>query len=88
MAKLTTEERKEIPKKDFAVKGGKYPIEDKSHARNALARSSGKAVHEEVEEKVKRKFPSIKVDSGGYVHKTAGRGKSRRGTSDGFMKGR
>ena len=44
MAKLTYGERKEMPKKDFALpskrKGGKggFPIEDKAHARNALAR--------------------------------------------------
>ena len=38
MAKLTTEARKEIPSKDFAGPDRSYPIEDKAHARNALAR--------------------------------------------------
>lgn len=62
MAKLTTKERKKIPKKDFALKGGKYPIEDKSHARNALARVAQHgtpAQKKEVKEKVHKKYPSI-----------------------------
>jgi hypothetical protein len=42
MAKLTTKARKEIPAKDFAGPDRSYPIEDRSHARNALARASGK----------------------------------------------
>lgn len=52
MAKLTTAQRKRIPKSEFglpAVKGkngknkagkGGYPMPDKSHARNAKARAS------------------------------------------------
>ena len=70
MAKLDAKERKALPKKDFVepAKRG-YPIENESHARNALARSSGKPVHKEVEEKVHRKYPDIRVDGGGFVHK-------------------
>lgn len=64
MAKLTAAQRKQIPKQDFAVKSkapgsGSYPIQDKAHARNALARSSGKPVAAQVRAAVKRKFPSI-----------------------------
>lgn len=41
MPKLTTEKRKKIPKKEFGLPGEKkYPMEDKSHARNAKARAS------------------------------------------------
>lgn len=41
MAKLTTAKRNKIPKKEFGLPGErKYPIEDKSHARNAKARAS------------------------------------------------
>lgn len=41
MAKLTTSARKKLPAKAFAVPGKKaYPIQDKAHARNALARVS------------------------------------------------
>lgn len=39
MAKLTSHERNSLPKSDFAEPGKRaYPIPDKSHARNALAR--------------------------------------------------
>lgn len=41
MAKLTTEKRKKIPKKEFGLPGEKkYPVNDKAHARNARARAS------------------------------------------------
>lgn len=64
MAKLTVKKRKDLPSKDFAGPDRSYPINDESHARNALARvsefgsSSEKA---EIRAKVKRKFPKIKV---------------------------
>lgn len=66
MAKLTAAMRKRIPKSSFAVpskapKSGSYPIPDRSHAKNALARSSGKAVAGKVRAAVARKFPSIKI---------------------------
>jgi hypothetical protein len=62
--KLTAAARKKIPKSSFAVPGkapgsGSYPIPDASHARNALARSSGKPVAAAVRAKVHRKFPGI-----------------------------
>lgn len=62
MAKLTAEARKKIPAKDFALGKGRYPIEDKSHARNALARVSGNgspAEKAEVRRKVHAKYPSM-----------------------------
>ena len=65
MAKLNAADRKALPKRDFAVpskpkaKSGSYPIPDASHARDALARSSGKPVAAEVRAAVKRKFPGI-----------------------------
>ncbi len=40
VAKLTTEARKRLPKSDFALPGGRYPVEDKAHARDAKARAS------------------------------------------------
>jgi hypothetical protein len=41
MAKLTTLKRNKIPKGEFGLPGEKkYPMEDKSHARNAKARAS------------------------------------------------
>ena len=41
MAELSASERKKLPKSKFAeADKRKYPIEDKSHARNAKARAS------------------------------------------------
>jgi hypothetical protein len=69
MAKLTAGDRKKLPSSSFALPGkgsgkagkgsGSYPIPDKSHARNALARASGKSVESAVRAKVKAKFPDI-----------------------------
>ena len=40
MAKLTSGERNALPKSAFAGPGRSYPVNDASHARNALARAS------------------------------------------------
>lgn len=41
MGKLTTKERKALPKKEFGLPGKRgYPMPDKSHAANAKARAS------------------------------------------------
>ncbi len=40
MSKLTGRARKDLPKKDFALPGGRYPIPDKAHAANAKARAT------------------------------------------------
>lgn len=66
MAKLTAAARRKIPKGSFAVpskapKSGSYPIPDQSHARNALARSAGKAVAAKVRAAVHRKYPTMKI---------------------------
>jgi hypothetical protein len=62
MAKLTAAARKKIPAKNFALPGGRYPIEDASHARNALARVSQFGSPEQkakVRAAVHRKYPGI-----------------------------
>lgn len=70
MSDLNAAQRKALPKSSFAVpqkagtpqgkaKGGSYPIPNASHARNALARASGKPVEAQVRAAVKRKFPNI-----------------------------
>lgn len=64
MAHLDAKERKELPKSDFAVPdkapgSGSYPIEDKAHAKDALARSSGKTVMSKVIAAVHKKFPGL-----------------------------
>lgn len=62
MAKLTAKGRKEIAPKNFALPGGRYPIEDSSHARNALSRVSQNGSPAEkatVRAKVHAKYPDI-----------------------------
>jgi hypothetical protein len=64
MAKdLTTKERKKLGRKSFALPGKrKYPIPDKAHARNALARVAQHgtpAEQKKVKAAVKKRFPSI-----------------------------
>lgn len=62
MAKLTAAGRKHIASKNFALPGGRYPIEDASHARNALARVSQHGSPSEkatVRAKVHAKYPGI-----------------------------
>ena len=71
---LTTRQRNRMPAKDFALPGkgkgpsgkgaGAYPIENKSHARNALARVAQHGTPAEkatVKRKVEAKFPGIAV---------------------------
>lgn len=68
MAKLTTSGRDKIAPKNFAGPNKSYPIEDKSHARNALSRVSANgspAVKAEVKAKVAEKYPSIKQSGPG-----------------------
>ena len=65
MAKLTSAARNRLPKSDFVEKKTrKYPIPDAAHARDALARSSGKPEHAAVVAAVRRKFPQIKITKG------------------------
>lgn len=62
MAKLTTKQRKHLPKSDFALSGGRYPINDASHARNALARVSqhgSPAQKTKVRAAVHKRYPAI-----------------------------
>jgi hypothetical protein len=62
MAKLTAKARKHIAAKNFALPGRRYPIEDASHARNALARVSQYGTPSEksrVRGAVRKKYPGI-----------------------------
>ena len=62
MAKLTAKTRNALPAKDFAGPGRSFPIEDRNHAVNALARAS--QFHPELKAKIRAKvhakFPSLK----------------------------
>jgi len=64
MGRLTSKERNELPKGDFAGPKGSYPIPDKGHARAALSRVSeygDPELKERVRRKVREKFPDIKL---------------------------
>lgn len=65
MAKLTSKTRNNLPDSAFAGPGRSYPVENASHARNALARASQHASPElqaKIKAKVRRKFPGITVE--------------------------
>jgi len=62
MAKLTTRGRKNLPTSSFAGPDRSYPIQNPSHARNALSRVSqhgSSEVKAQVRAAVHRKYPSI-----------------------------
>jgi hypothetical protein len=62
MAKLTTKARNKLPSKDFAGPDRSYPIPDRSHAANALARVSQHgtpAEKKEVRAAVHKKYPTM-----------------------------
>ena len=67
MARLTAAQRRRLPKSDYAIpskapKSGSYPINDKAHARNALARVSQHGTADEkrkIRRKVAQRYPSI-----------------------------
>ena len=84
MAVLTAKARKKLPKSQFALPGkgegpsgkgaGSYPIPDRAHAQNALARVSqhgSPAEKKAVRAKVHKKYPDM-GDSGknGLMNKT------------------
>ena len=59
-AALTTKRRKDLPAKSFAIPEDRaYPIHDLAHARNALARSSGKPEEGRVRRAVCRRYPDL-----------------------------
>lgn len=63
MTKLTSKARNAIPTKDFAGPDRSYPVEDRSHAVNALSRVSQfgtSGLKAKVREKVYSKFPDLR----------------------------
>ena len=64
MGMLTRARRKALPKSDFALPVGRYPVTDAAHARNALARGAQHATPSElarIKAKVRARYPGIKV---------------------------
>jgi hypothetical protein len=65
---LTAKARNALATSSFALPGRRYPIENASHARNALARASQNASPAEqatIRAKVKQRFPAIDVEAKG-----------------------
>lgn len=61
---LTSEGRDKIKDSNFALPDKRgYPIHDLSHARNALARASGKPEESKVRAAVYRKYPQLNKDA-------------------------
>lgn len=67
MAVLTYRQRERLPDSAFALpRERKYPIHDKPHARNALARVSAEGTYKEkriVRRKVRQRYPSIRISA-------------------------
>jgi hypothetical protein len=80
MGKLTTKGRKRMKRKEFAIPEDKaYPINDKAHARNALARVEQHGTAGEkarVRKAVAERYPSIdQEDTNGTKGKKAKKAK-------------
>lgn len=71
MAKLTTKVRNKLPKSAFAEPGKRaYPVQDKAHARNALARASEMAHKGKISQATKSKIDA-------KANKVLGKGKKK-----------
>ena len=72
MAKLTAKARNKLPAKDFGGPDRSFPLNDKNHARNALARASQfhPGLLPKIRAKVKKKFPGIAVEGGKPKHRS------------------
>jgi hypothetical protein len=73
MAKLTAKERNALPAKDFAIPSvRKYPIEDASHRKNALARASEMenkgVISKKTESMIDKKAHSNHKDHDKFLH--------------------
>lgn len=69
-AKLDAATRKKLPSSAFALPGSRsYPIHDESHARNALARASGKPEEDRVKAAVYRRYPNLRPEKVGKLER-------------------
>lgn len=64
MSKLTSQDRRDLPTKSFALPGRRaYPIQNANHARNALARVAqhgSAAERRQVRDAVANRYPYMK----------------------------
>jgi hypothetical protein len=62
MARLTAKTRNALPDSAFAGRGRTYPVQNPSHARDALSLASqhaSPALESKIQAKVHRRFPGI-----------------------------
>lgn len=86
---LDANARSHIAEHNFALPGGRYPIHDIVHARNALARVSQHGTPEEqakVRAAVHRKYPSIGHSDGGEVQSPEEAGIEAKGRRDSVLR--
>lgn len=86
MAPLTTKSRNALPTSSFAGPDRSYPINDPSHARNALSRAAQFASPSEqasIRAKVKKKFPSIGMKKAADEGRVSRKSMEKRGYSMG-----
>ncbi len=85
MAKLSSRRRKKLPKSAFAYPSQrKYPIHDRSHARNALSRAAQKGTmgsYAHVAAAVRRRYPDMAVGKKKRKTKASSKRRSRRRAS-------
>lgn len=77
MAVLTTAMRKALPTSKFALPGRRYPVNDKAHANNALARVSQNGTPSE-KSAVRSKVKSL------FGRKPSGDGRNGGSDNDGY----
>lgn len=63
MAKLTAGQRKSLPSSEFALPGGRFPINDANHAHAALSMAHNASPSEQaaIRRKVHAAFPDIHI---------------------------
>jgi hypothetical protein len=80
MAKLTAKQRDNLKASQFALPGGRFPINDKAHAKAALQRVSQFGTPAEkatVRKKVAAKYPGIEQSKGPMAKKTGKKKKKK-----------
>ena len=78
MAPLTSKARNALPTSAFAGPDRSYPINDPSHARNALSRAAqnaSPALEASIRAKVHKKYPAIGKKMGGKMREAFASGK-------------
>lgn len=65
VGRLSAAARKALPQSDFALPGGRFPIENEEHGRKAIQMAPHASPSEQatIKRKVHQRYPGIKIDS-------------------------